>query len=69
MELFTWDNVGGKTLDVYNGIDTARLNKQLKEREKIYKWNQKLAANSFESAITLKTKKVRKSKSSGRLYR
>ena len=41
VELFTWDNVAGKTLDVYNGIDVARLNKQLKEREKIYEWNRK----------------------------
>jgi glycosyltransferase involved in cell wall biosynthesis len=39
IELFTWDNVAGKTLDVYNGIDVERLKKQLKEREKIYEWN------------------------------
>jgi glycosyltransferase involved in cell wall biosynthesis len=39
VELFTWDNVAGKTLDVYNGIDVERLKKQLKEREKIYEWN------------------------------
>jgi len=41
IELFTWDNVAGKTLDVYNGIDIARLKKQLKERKKIYEWNRK----------------------------
>jgi len=41
IELFTWDNVAGKTLDVYNGIDVERLKKQLKEREKIYEWNTK----------------------------
>ena len=41
IELFTWDNVAGKTLDVYNGINVARLKKQLKEREKIYEWNTK----------------------------
>jgi glycosyltransferase involved in cell wall biosynthesis len=41
VELFTWDNVAGKTLDVYNGIDVERLKKQLKEREKIYEWNRK----------------------------
>ena len=39
IELFTWDNVAGKTLDVYNGIDAERLKKQLEEREKIYEWN------------------------------
>ena len=41
IELFTWDNVAGKTLDVYNGIDAERLKKQLEEREKIYEWNRK----------------------------
>ena len=41
IELFTWDNVAGKTIDVYNGIDIARLKKQLKERKKIYEWNRK----------------------------
>ncbi len=39
VELFTWDNVAGKTLDVYNCIDVTRLKKQLKEREMIYEWN------------------------------
>jgi len=62
IELFTWDNVAGKTIDVYNGIDIARLKRQLKEREKIYKWNQKLASRAYEPTLTLKTKKVRKSK-------
>jgi glycosyltransferase involved in cell wall biosynthesis len=62
IELFTWDNVAGKTLDVYNGIDVERLNKQLKEREKIYEWNQKLASKVYNSTLALKTKKVRKSK-------
>ena len=62
VELFTWDNVAGKTLDVYNGIDVERLKKQLKEREKIYKWNQKLASGSHELVLPFKTKKVRKSK-------
>jgi len=47
IELFTWDNVAGKTLDVYNGIDVTRLKKQLKEREKIYEWNQKLASRNL----------------------
>ncbi len=41
VELFTWDNVAGKTLDVYNCINVTRLKKQLKEREKIYEWNKK----------------------------
>jgi glycosyltransferase involved in cell wall biosynthesis len=41
IELFTWDNVAGKTLDVYNCIDIVRLKKMLKEREKIYEWNTK----------------------------
>ena len=41
IELFTWDNVAGKTLDVYNGIDVERLKKQLKERDKIFKMNRK----------------------------
>ena len=41
IELFTWDNVAGKTLDVYNGIDAERVKKQLEEREKIYEWNRK----------------------------
>jgi glycogen synthase len=62
VELFTWDNVAGKTLDVYKDIDIARLKKQLKEREKIYKWNQKLASSIYNSTLALKTKKVRKSK-------
>ena len=62
IELFTWDNVAGKTLDVYNGIDVERLKKQLKEREEVYKLNQKLASKSNDLRITLKTKKVRKSK-------
>jgi len=64
IELFTWDNVAGKTLDVYNGIDVERLKKQLKEREKIYEWNQKLTSRVNNSTLTLKTKtkKVRKSK-------
>ena len=62
VELFTWDNVAGKTLDVYNGIDVEILKKQLKEREKIYKWNQKLASCSHELVLPFKTKKVRKSK-------
>jgi glycosyltransferase involved in cell wall biosynthesis len=63
VELFTWDNVAGKTLDVYNGIDIARLKKQLIEREKIYKWNQKQASRVHNSTFALKTKtkKVRKS--------
>ncbi len=62
IELFTWDNVAGKTIDVYNGIDIARLKRQLKEREKIYKWNQKLASSAYAPTLTLKTKKVSKSK-------
>jgi glycosyltransferase involved in cell wall biosynthesis len=62
IELFTWDNVAGKTIDVYNGIDIARLEKQLKEREKIYKWNQKLASRVYELALPLETKKARRSK-------
>ena len=62
IELFTWDNVAGKTLDVYNGIDVERLKKQLKEREKIYEWNQKLASRVYNATLALKTKKVRKSK-------
>jgi len=41
IELFTWDNVAGKTLEVYNGIDVTRLKKQLKERERIYELNTK----------------------------
>ena len=41
VELFTWDNVAGKTIDVYNGIDVERLKKQLKERDKIFKMNRK----------------------------
>lgn len=41
VELFTWDKVAGKTIDVYNGIDVELLKKQLKEREKIYEWNTK----------------------------
>jgi glycogen(starch) synthase len=39
IELFTWDNVAEKTLDVYNGLNVARLKKQLEERERIYKLN------------------------------
>ena len=39
IELFTWDNVAEKTLDVYNGLNVARLKKQLEEREEIYKLN------------------------------
>jgi glycosyltransferase involved in cell wall biosynthesis len=62
IELFTWDNVAGKTVDVYNGIDVERLKKQLKEREKIYEWNQKLTSRAYNSTLALKTKKVRKSK-------
>ena len=60
IELFTWDNVAGKTLDVYNGINinVARLKKQLKEREKIYEWNQKLVSRAYDSKLTLKTKKI-----------
>jgi glycogen(starch) synthase len=41
IELFTWDNVAEKTLDIYNGLDAARLKKQLEERERIYKLNTK----------------------------
>jgi glycosyltransferase involved in cell wall biosynthesis len=62
IELFTWDNVAGKTLDVYNGIDITRLKRQLNEREKIYAWNQKLTSRVYNSTLALKTKKVRKSK-------
>ena len=62
IELFTWDNVAGKTVDVYNGIDVERLKKQLKEREKIYEWNQKLTSRTYNSKLALKTKKVNKSK-------
>jgi glycosyltransferase involved in cell wall biosynthesis len=39
IELFTWDVVAGKTLDVYNGLNVARLKKQLEERERIYNLN------------------------------
>jgi len=39
IELFTWDNVAKKTLDIYNGLDAARLKKQLEERERIYELN------------------------------
>ena len=39
IELFTWDNVAEKTLDVYNGLNVARLKKLLEEKEKIYKMN------------------------------
>jgi len=39
IELFTWDNVAEKTLDIYNGLNTARLKKQLEERERIYELN------------------------------
>ena len=39
IELFTWDNVAEKTLDVYNGLTIERLKKQLEERERIYKLN------------------------------
>ena len=39
IDLFTWDNVAGKTLDVYNGLDVARLKKQLDERKRIYELN------------------------------
>ena len=62
VELFTWDNVAGKTIDVYNGIDVERLKKQLKEREKIYEWNQKLTSREYNSTLALKTKKVNKFK-------
>ena len=62
IELFTWDNVAGKTVDVYNGIDVERLKKQLKEREKIYERNQKLTSRVHNSKLALKTKKVIKSK-------
>jgi glycosyltransferase involved in cell wall biosynthesis len=41
IELFTWDNVAEKTLDVYNGLNVVRLKKQLEEREKIYELNTK----------------------------
>jgi len=41
IELFTWDNVAEKTLDVYNGLNVARLKKQLEERERIYEMNTK----------------------------
>jgi len=41
IELFTWDNVAEKTLDVYNGLNVARLKKQLEERERIYELNTK----------------------------
>jgi glycogen(starch) synthase len=37
--LFTWDKVAEKTLDVYNGLNVARLKKQLEEKERIYKLN------------------------------
>jgi len=43
IELFTWDNVAEKTLDVYNGLNVARLKKQLEEKERIYKLNTKPA--------------------------
>lgn len=39
IELFTWDNVAEKTLDVYNGVTIERLKKQLEERERIYELN------------------------------
>jgi glycosyltransferase involved in cell wall biosynthesis len=39
IELFTWDNVAEKTLDIYNGLNAARLKKQLEERERIYELN------------------------------
>jgi glycogen(starch) synthase len=39
--LFTWDNVAEKTLDVYDGLNVARLKKQLEERERIYELNTK----------------------------
>lgn len=39
IELFTWDIVAEKTLEVYNGLNVARLKKQLEERERIYKLN------------------------------
>jgi glycosyltransferase involved in cell wall biosynthesis len=39
IELFTWDNVAEKTLDIYKGLDAARLKKQLEERERIYALN------------------------------
>jgi glycogen(starch) synthase len=41
IELFTWDNVAEKTLDVYSGLNVARLKKQLEERERIYELNTK----------------------------
>ena len=51
VELFTWDNVAEKTLDVYNGIDVERLKKQLKEREKIYECNQKLTSRVYNLSL------------------
>jgi glycogen(starch) synthase len=39
--LFTWDSVAEKTLDVYNGLNVARLKKQLEEKERIYELNTK----------------------------
>jgi glycosyltransferase involved in cell wall biosynthesis len=62
IELFTWDNVAGKTIDVYNGINVERLKNQLKEREKIYEWNQKLTSRVYNSTLALKTREARKSK-------
>jgi glycosyltransferase involved in cell wall biosynthesis len=41
IDLFTWDTVAEKTLDVYNGLNVARLKKQLEERERIYELNTK----------------------------
>jgi len=67
IELFTWDNVAGKTIDVYNGIsiNIARLKNQLKEKEMIYDWNQKLVSRTYDSKLSLKTNKIRKSKRLG----
>lgn len=39
IDLFTWDAVAEKTLDVYTGLHVARLKKQLEERERIYELN------------------------------
>lgn len=39
IELFTWDSVAEKTLDVYNALTIERLKKQLEERERIYELN------------------------------
>ena len=61
IELFTWDNVARKTIDIYNGINVDRLKKQLREREMIYIWNKKLLPKAYVSTLSLdsKPKKVR----------